>query len=484
MSKLPRMSNEADIGHETEATFLLSAAAAEEGLPPPPRRSRSVLYHLLVSVLLFLTAVAMTIPVRPKLILDATGDASLASYFTSLVDCLQSIISIFSSPLFGAISDVIGRKPILTLSQIGELVALLTVARFPRNLYMQFPAYLLIALTNSYFTTTSTIIADISMQGGSEGGEVREGSEEETHVLSTRNFGYLGAATGFCFLVGPFLGGVVEERFYLASSFQLAGLFIAMAMVYVYIFLPETKPDSPLDRENDDEAVQNSSSVRHLWRRTSRTVKELYRAARGTELNPFPRIRRFLGASEALTWLALAISVTSLAHAGMNSIIFLYVNVKLGWDTKETGFFMSMVGLSLLFSQGVLAPLAVRHLGEANTILLGYSLSALHFVVYAVALSTKTMYVGLFIAMLSYTSEPAIKGLLARQVGINNQGGLQGSVSALSSVVRPFSPIIAGAMFGLGNSIGMPGLPFAVIAGIQAVALGLARIAFWKPDLK
>lgn len=472
------MPNEADIGHETEATFLLSAAAAEEALPPPPRPSRHVLYHLLVSVLLFLTAIAMTIPVRPKLILDATGDASRASYFTGLVDCLQSIISIFSSPLFGAVSDVIGRKPILTMSQTGELVALLTVARFPRNLYMQFPAYLLIALTNSYFTTTSTIIADISMQGRGAG------NEEEGHVLSTKNFGYLGAASGFCFLVGPFLGGLVEERFYLASSFQLAGLLIALAMVYVQVFLPETKPNSPSHHEADEEFGQDELWLGHMWRRTSTMVNMLYGAVRETELNPFPRARRFLGASEALTWLALAIGVSSLAHAGMNSIIFLYVNVKLGWGTKETGFFMSMVGLSLLFSQGIIAPLAVRHLGEINTILIGYALSALHFMVYALALTTKTMYIGLFIAMLSYASEPAVKGLLARQVGIDSQGGLQGSVSALSSVVRPFSPIIAGAMFGLGNSIGMPGLPFAVIAAIQAVALGLAAVAFWKPDLK
>lgn len=344
---------------------------------------------------------------------------------------------------------------------------------------MQFPAYLLIALTNSYFTTASTIIADISMQQWHQGR-----GEEEVHVSSTTNFGYLGAVSGLCFLIGPFLGGLIEERFYLASSFHAAALMIALAMVYVYVFLPETKPNSPLDTQVDQYDVDGQSQLTRLWKRTSTVAKELYRGVRETELNPFPRVGRIFGSSPAMTWLALAIGVSSLAHGGMNSIIFLYTNVKLGWGTKETGLFMSMVGLCLLISQGILAPLAVRYLGESTTILLGYSLSALHFVVYAMARSTQVMYAGLFVAMLSYTSEPAMKGLLARQVGIDQQGGLQGSVSALSSVVRPLSPIIAGGMFGLGNSIGMPGLPFAVIAGVQTVALALVWVAFWKPGLK
>eukprot|EP00177_Eucheuma_denticulatum_P003521 GFKZ01006363.1.p1 GENE.GFKZ01006363.1~~GFKZ01006363.1.p1 ORF type:complete len:458 (-),score=49.96 GFKZ01006363.1:1465-2838(-) len=457
------MHTENDVGHETEASILLSTT------PSPPPQARPFLRHLLISILLFGTAVAMTIPVRPKLILDASNsDATLASIFTSIVDSLQSLVAIFSSPLFGAVSDVIGRKPIFLASHLGEFVALFLIFKFPMSLMVQLPAYILIALTNAYYTTASTMIADISIYQG--------GTSQEGSVVSARNYGLVGAGIGFCFLLGPALGGFIEDRFYVASSFLVACCMILAAMVYVWAFLPETKPGEEEDTENGQEGSN--------WERGWNTVARMGRAIRQTEINPFPRVNRIFGGNEALQWFAAAIAASSLAQGGLNSIIFLYVKVRLGWDTKETGFFLSMVGLSMLISQGILAPAAVKVFGETETILLGYSLSAVHYFLYGVAKTGAIMYLGLFVGMFAFTAEPALKGLLARQVGIETQGSLQGSLSALTSVVRPLSPIISGALFGYGNQIGQPGLPFIVMAATATLAVGLARVAFWKPGFK
>lgn len=416
----------------------------------PPHDAPKVLRGLLAAVFLFVTAIAMTVPVRPRLILDAAhGDASFASYFQGAVDSLQAFVIIFSSPLFGAVSDVIGRKPIIILSHLGEFIGLFVVATFPKSLTAQFPAYILIALTNAYVTTANTIIADIS---------------HADVTTSARNYGYLGAMFGFCFLIGPTLGGVTEDSFYLASSLHVACFLILIAMIFVYFFLPETKSSN-----NDDQPV---------------TPTQVVEAIRDTNLNPIPRVRGIFAQSEALTWIAITIAVSSLAQSGLNSIVFLYVNVRLGWGTKETGFFLSMVGLSLLISQAILAPASVHIIGEVPTILLGYSLAALHYVIYGLARSSMTMYVGLLVGMFSFIAEPAMKGVLARQVPRNVQGSLQGSVSALTAVIRPLAPILSAAFFGVGNSMGRPGLPFFVIGFISALSVACARVAFWKPGLK
>lgn len=427
-----------------ETTILLSGDGTQLSSHP---ELKNALGPMLFSVFLFVTSIAMTIPVRPRLILDAAGrNSALASYFTGVVDSLQAIITIFSSPLLGAVSDVIGRKPVLILSHLGELVGLFFVAQFPYSLWVQFPAYLLIALTNAYYTTTNTVIADITTDP----------------LISSRNYGWVGAAVGVSFLIGPTLGGLTENAFYLASSFHVACIGIAFAMLFVYFALPETKPA-------DSGAVG---------------APDVARALREADVNPVPRVRRLFSHSKGLQWIALTLAISNLAQSGLNSILFLYAKVKLGWDTKETGLFLSMLGMALLVSQSVLAPLAVRTLGDINTILVGYALSAIHYFIYGAARSSAGMYLALFVGMFAFTSEPALKSLIARQVDKTEQGSLQGSMSALSAIVKPFSPLFSAGLFGYGSRIGFHGLPFYAIGLVASAAVVVMRIALWQPDLK
>lgn len=449
-----------------ETTLLLSPESNASTLT---LTSHQVLRKLIAAILLFITAVAMTVPVRPRLILDAASeDTTLASTFTGVVESLQSVIAIFSSPLFGAVSDVIGRKPMLILAHLGEFIGLLIVAQFPHSLSAQFPAYLLIALTNAYVITVNTMVADVS---------------RHDVLSSATNYGYIGATFGLCFLIGPALGGIIEDNFYLASSFHVACVIIALAMLFVYFIVPETKQSTSL---NAPPATESDASMEQppLTRADTASPREVMSAIRQAQLNPIPRARRIFSHNEGLTWMAIAIATSSLAQSALNSILFLYASVRLKWETKDTGYFLSMVGLSLLISQAVLAPLAVKYLGEVGTILIGYSLASVHYAIYGVARTTEMMYVGLFVGMFSFISDPAIKGLLARQVPSASQGSLQGSIAALSSIVKPFAPLLASTLFSYGSNIGMPGLPFHMMCGISAVSVLIARIAFWKPGLK
>ncbi|CDF36800.1 unnamed protein product [Chondrus crispus] len=470
-----------DVAREPEAAPLLHAHPADPPAAAAAPPASRVLPHLLVSVLLFVTAIALTIPVRPRLILDAAdGNTQRASVFSGFVDCLVAFFSIFSSPLFGAVSDITGRKPILVMSHFGELIGLLVVARFPKNLAIQFPAYMFIALTNAYVTTANTIIADISAY---EPGL----ADDDTPVSAATNYGYLGVAIGFSFLIGPVLGGTIEDTFYLASSFHVASLMILAAVVYVCVFLPETKPCAAVEDPLHTHPASHPSTAQFLnatFVNVSASALKVTDAIRATDFNPLPRVRRIFSANPALTWIAISLSMTSIAQGGLNAIMFLYVNERLGWGTKETGLFLSGVGLSLLISQGILAPLFVRFLGEVTTIIFGFSMSALHYLVYSRATSTSIMIIAMFFGMLSFVSDPAMKGLLARQVSIDSQGSLQGSLSALTAVVRPISPIFSAALFSYGISIGRPGLVFEFITIISASAVLCARIAFWKPGLK
>lgn len=214
------------------------------------------------------------------------------------------------------------------------------------------------------------------------------------------------------------------------------------------------------------------------------SIFDIVDAIRRTEINPLPRIKTLFSHNEGLTWLGITLAVYTLAQASLNSILFLYANVRLGWGSFETGIFLSTLGLAILVSQAVLAPACVWAVGEHGTIYLGFALTAVHFAIYGFANNTALMYVGLAVGSLGFVCDPPIKAIVARQVDSHTQGSLQGSLSGLTAVVKPFGPLFSTALFSLGIRIGIIGLPLYGTAFIMALTIPCASIAFRKAGLK
>lgn len=162
--------------------------------------------------------------------------------------------------------------------------------------------------------TVNTIVADVSDCGDSDHSNRR-----------AANYGKLGATFGGCFLVGPALGGFIEDHFYATASFHAASFLVMLSIAWVYFLVPETRVDSIVHdgaTECDEVRSVPSSSV----------FSELITVICQTEINPLPRIRDIF-TSDALKWLAAGIAVASLAQGGLNSIFFLYLNTRLGWGS-------------------------------------------------------------------------------------------------------------------------------------------------------
>lgn len=467
--------SQADVGGEGERGLLLAmpgggARPAGGGVPP-------ALVRVLVAVGIFVTGLSMTIPARPALILDAVGGSTKhASYITGVVDAMTAAVEIVMNPVLGAVSDVVGRRPILLLSQVGELAALLIIARFHSHVGAYFVAYLLIGLTGVFFMTVSSVLGDISVSlGDPEAG--------------ARNYGSLGATIGGCFMVGPLLGGLLEDRVYQTASFHAAAVLVLLSMTWVYFCVPETRMATGVagaSRPASDPASGAGSLVAdggHGAGRVEGEWAQLAGAVRRAQLNPFPKMREIFSNS-ALQWLAAGIAVSSLAQGGLNSIFFLYLNLRLGWRSAETGYFLSAVGLSLLIAQGFLVRVSVARFGEQTTIVIGYCFAALHYLVYAYARAAWVAYLGLALGCVSFIAEPAMKGLLCRQVPASKQGALQGALSGLTTLLRPLSPLVATSIFGYTSSVGQPGFVFVVIASLSAVSLCVICVGLRKPGLK
>jgi len=444
--------------------------------------------RVLLVALLQALAVAMAVPVRPKLLLDAVGgSASRAAAVTGALSALDAVVEVVSNPALGHVSDVHGRRAVLVLAQAGLAAELGVTAAFAARWQAYVAATLVGASTGVFFMTLSTVTADLAVGTGE----------------AAAAYGALGATYGVAFAAGPALGGAMAAAAYPTAPLHGAMAAVALNAAAVVWLLPETSPAGVAPRGGGGGGGDcgwgggGSSDGGHCG--VARPAPLDGGAGGGggggggggtplsrpdaTSINPLPRLR-VLFRSDVLRWLGATVAASSVAAGGLGSMLFFYTNVRFGWGPRETGRFISAVGVSMIVSQGVLARPAVALLGERPLILLGYGLKAAHLVLYGLARSGRDMYGALGVATLGYAAGPAFKGLIARQVGPEEQGALQGGLAALATVVQPVAPLVATGLFGYYNERGMPGVPLFVMGGMTLVAMAIAAKALSHPQLK
>ncbi len=142
-----------------------------------------------------------------------------------------SIAQFFATPVLGSLSDKYGRKPILIISLIGTCISFILFAQ-ARSLMMLFAARILDGITGGNISVAQAMVADTS-----------------TPEDRAKNFGIIGSAFGFGFVIGPAIGGILSKvslqaPFYFSAGIALIGILCA------YFFLQETNPEH--ERKNDN----------------------------------------------------------------------------------------------------------------------------------------------------------------------------------------------------------------------------------------
>ncbi len=223
---------------------------------------------------------------------------------------------------------------------------------------------------------------------------------------AVRAYGQLGAVVGGAFMVGPAIGGGVAKLFGDTGPFVFAACFLVFLVVFVARFVPETGKTAQDDSETEGGRWQRA------WASAATVAWE----------NPVPKVRHSLFGCPAMGRLVTADAVSSLGESGLISIMFLYVNARLGWGSPEIGVFLSATGLSLLIAQGFLAPGLVQLFGERRVIVGGYVAAAAHFTVYALASRPWILYAGLVVAIPGFASGPATRAVAGETGAVGEAG--------------------------------------------------------------
>jgi len=390
---------------------------------------RATIIFIFITILLDMIALGVIIPVLPKLIQDFVGGdtaraATMVGWFATVWAAMQFIFS----PIFGVLSDKIGRRPVILLSCLGLGVDYIFMALAP-TLSLLFVGRLISGITSSNITAAGAYIADVTPP------EKR-----------AQGFGILGMAFGIGFILGPALGGVLGDISPRLPFWVAAGLSLVNTLYGIFV-LPES-----LAKEN---------RVKFEWRKA----------------NPVGSLK-LLRSHDRLFGLAMVSFLINLAHAVLPTIFVLYAGYRYMWTPKDVGLTLAVVGIFSGVVQGGLVGPTVKFFGELNTLILGLLFGIMGFVIFGYAWTGKMFWVGIPLSAAWGLAGAVIQGMMTSHVAPNEQGQLQGASGSLRGITEMIGPPIFTSVFAyfLIPERNIPGAPFYLAALMLAVAVGFS---FW-----
>jgi DHA1 family multidrug resistance protein-like MFS transporter len=386
------------------------------------KQSRSNLVILFFLMVVVMIGFGLIIPIMPFYVESMGADAKQLG----LLMAVFSIMQFLFAPMWGSISDRIGRKPVLLLGALGNALTQVLMG-FSTEYWMLFAARALAGVLSS--ATLPTAMAYIS---DSTDDKQRSGG-----------MGIVGAAMGVGMVLGPGLGGWLAGHS-LSTPFFLAGGLSMVAVVLIAIFLPESL--SKQAREQFAHSRIRGPQIKMMWR-------ELW------------------GPLGFLLFLAFLINF---ALANFEGIFGLYAARRFGYGPGDVGSIMTVIGLASALVQGLATGPVTARFGEGRVIKVSLIASAVGFVLMLLAKDyiTVMLTVGLFVtanAML----RPAIASVTSKQT-VGGQGMAMGLNNAYQSLGRTVGPLWAGFMFDI--NLSLPYLTAALILfGTYLASLRVAQ---------
>jgi MFS transporter, DHA1 family, tetracycline resistance protein len=375
---------------------------------------------LFLIVVVDLVGFGLVIPLLP---FYAVRLAASPQEVTALV-AIYSLTQLLTAPLWGRLSDRVGRRPVLLVSLAASALAYLWLGS-ATALWMLFAARAVAGACAGNIAAAQAYIADVT------------GPEERA-----RGMGLIGAAFGLGFMIGPAFGGLLAGNDPVAADLETpawvaAGL-SAVALFGVAVLLPES-------------LSANCAGGA---------------AAHG-------RIGAVLGVVRrpVLSRLILVNFLVLLAVAGMQSVFAIWAMPQLGWGPRQVGYVFAYIGLVSVILQGGLIGRLAGRFGEERLLLCGLvlivaGLLALPFAYHLPALTSAVTGLALGMGL----TQPSLNSLISRLAGREEQGEVMGVAQSVGSLSRVLGPFAAGFFFAaFGRNT-----PYFLAALLVAVTLLLA----------
>jgi DHA1 family tetracycline resistance protein-like MFS transporter len=390
------------------------------------------LNFVLVCVFIDMLGIGLIVPVLPLLVGEFVAGRDQQALWFGILTTVFGLMQFIFMPMLGALSDRLGRRPLLMLSMGGMCINFLTTAWAP-NLACLFIGRVIGGMSSASMSVASAYASDIS-----------------TRENRAKSFGKVGAAFGLGFICGPMLGGVLGSvdlhlPFYVAAALSAANL------AYGYFAVPESLPAE---------------------RRSKFSL---------ARVNPFSALGRLLKRTE-VRGLVAAYALMTFAQMTLNSTWVLYTTFRFAWTPRENGIALFCVGVCAAVVQAGLLGVLMRRFGEARLSLLGLASGAITYLLYGLATHGWMMYFFIVCNLLAFAAGPALQGIISKASAASEQGELMGSLQSIASLGIIVMPLVGTAILGAASHLPAQdwriGSTFFLCAAMQALAIIAARRYF------
>jgi len=403
-----------------------------------PEKSRPV--SLLPVFLIVLVDVFGMTLVIPLLAIYAETFHATPLQATMLVSVFAAC-QLISGPVIGHVSDRVGRKPMLLISQIGTFIGFIVMAR-ARALWMLYLARVLDGSTAGNLSLAQAYISDHT-----------EPSQR------AKSFGLIGIAFGVGFFLGPSLTGYLSAKYGMTTPIYLAAVMSATSILCTATLL-RGGPQSHHAFDDREAALRWRTYTKYFGRPGLRE-----------------RLLQFLF---FITSFSLFISGFALFAERR----FTYQGHPFG--PREIGYVFGYVGFLGIILQGGLIGRLVKRFGESMLVAAGFIALVIGYFGLGIASSfALLMFAGTLAAFGNGVIRPALTSLITQQAGRQEQGVVLGITQSLMSMASIVAPIVAGLLIerqmlkewawaaaglaAVGVALSREGLPFYATASADSI---------------
>jgi DHA1 family tetracycline resistance protein-like MFS transporter len=316
------------------------------------------------------------------------------------------------APVWGRLSDRLGRRPVLLATIVGTSASLLLLAA-ATSLAWLFAARVLAGAFAANVSVASAYISDVT-------------SDDER----TRYMGLLGACFAVGFVLGPAIGGLLAPWGHHVPLLVAAGL-AACNAVYAAVALREPPGHRLVDRSAGRLAPLRDPLVRRL----------------------------------CLANLAFSLAVTQL-----EAMFALFMRDRFAFGERDVAFLL--IGMALVMGSiqaGAMRRLSVRF-AERSLLRWGSLALVVGFATMAPAPSVALLLIPLTLAAVGRgVAQPALMGMASLAAPEDQRGLVMGSFQSAASLARVIGPVTAGLLYDRSTSG-----PFQLAAVLMAVVVALA----------
>ena len=383
---------------------------------------------VLAAVLIDTIGFGIVMPVFPALI-TRLGHVGIddATRIAGYMLVAFAVAQFFAGPVLGNLSDRFGRRPVLIASMLAFGADYALMAWAPTLAWL-FLGRAIAGIAGAVYGPASSVIADVTPP------EKRSAA-----------FGYVSAAFGIGFIIGPALGGVIAGLGERAPFIAAAVLALGNAVVML-IAMPE------------------SLSPEHR------------RPFRWRDAHIVGAFKPLFESRTALPLLAVCFA-WQIAHMVYPATWAFWATIRFQWGPAAIGLSLAYVGLVMALVQALVVGPVISRIGDRRALMIGLACGAGGFLAFAFVTAGWQAYAIMILAALSGFVGPAANGLLSRLAGPERQGALQGGLGSLGSVAAILSPFAMTQALAAGVEHGFPGAAFLLAASFALLALG---IVVWR----